>query len=128
MADVLKVAALAITAALCATVVKKQARELGLVLALAAGALLLSYALHAIEGVRLFLDTLTEMAGLSPAVLAPVLKTVGIAIITRITAELCEDAGEGGIGSFVETAGAALALCVTVPLLQAVLSTLNGLF
>ncbi|NCE64299.1 stage III sporulation protein AD [Pseudoflavonifractor sp. 524-17] len=128
MIDILKVAALGITAALCAVVVKKQARELGLVLALAAGALILGGALRSVEQVRSFLDTLADMAQISPAVLAPVLKTVGISIITRITAELCRDAGEGGIAAFVETAGAALALCVSVPLLQAVLSTLNSLF
>ena len=37
MTDIIKAAALAVTAALCAVVVKKQARELGLVLALFLG-------------------------------------------------------------------------------------------
>ena len=115
-------------AALCAVVVKQHAREVGAVLALAAGALLLGAALGAIEEVRALADELGELIGLSPAVLAPVLKTVGIAILTRIAAELCRDAGEGGIASFVETAGAAMALCVSVPLLRSVLDTLSGLF
>ena len=81
-----------------------------------------------IRGTRVLLEELSALAGLSPAVLSPVVKTVGISILTRISAELCRDAGEGGIASFVETAGAALALCVSVPLLRAVLNALNGLF
>ena len=127
MESVVRLAAAAVAAALCAVVVKQHAREVGAVLALAAGALLLGAALGAIEEVRALADELGELIGLSPAVLAPVLKTVGIAILTRIAAELCRDAGEGGLAAFVEMAGAALALLVTAPLLQAVLDTLSGL-
>ena len=127
MESVVRLAAAAVAAALCAVVVKQRAREVGAVLALAAGALLLGAALGAIEEVRALADELGELIGLSPAVLAPVLKTVGIAILTRIAAELCRDAGEGGIAAAAETAGAAAAVLTTLPLLRAVLSTITGL-
>ena len=119
MEDILKIAAAAVAAAVCAVVVKQRAQEVGLVLSLAAGAL--------VESVRALMDELGEAAGLSPAVLAPVLKTVGIAILTHISAEVCRDAKESGIAAFVETAGAAVALCVALPLLRAVLDTVTGL-
>ena len=127
MESVVRLAAAAVAAALCAVVVKQHAREVGAVLALAAGALLLGAALGAIEEVRAVADELGELIGLSPAVLAPVLKTVGIAILTRIAAELCRDAGEGGIAAAAETAGAAAAVLTALPLLRAVLSTITGL-
>ena len=127
MESVVRLAAAAVAAALCAVVVKQHAREVGAVLALAAGALLLGAALGALEDVRTLVDELGELIGLSPAVLAPVLKTVGIAILTRIAAELCRDAGEGGIAAAAETAGAAAALLAALPLLRAVLSTITGL-
>ena len=127
MESVVRLAAAAVAAALCAVVVKQRAREVGAVLALAAGALLLGAALGAIEEVRTLADELGELIGLSPAVLAPVLKTVGIAILTRIAAELCRDAGEGGIAAAAETAGAAAAVLAALPLLRAVLSTITGL-
>ena len=123
MEDILKIAAAAVAAAVCAVVVKQRAQEVGLVLSLAAGALVLG----AVESVRALMDELGEAAGLSPAVLAPVLKTVGIAILTHISAEVCRDAKESGIAAFVETAGAAVALCVALPLLRAVLDTVTGL-
>ena len=127
MESVVRLAAAAVAAALCAVVVKQHAREVGAVLALAAGALLLGAALGAIEEVRALVDELGGLIGLSPAVLAPVLKTVGIAILTRIAAELCRDAGEGGIAAAAETAGAAAAVLTALPLLRAVLSTITGL-
>lgn len=127
MTDILKIAAVAVSAALCAAVVKKQVRELALVLALAAGAVILTAALGALESVRALLDELAQLAGLEPAVLAPVVKTVGVAIITRVTVEVCKDAGEGGIASFVEIAGAAVALYLALPLVWAVLTTITGL-
>lgn len=127
MPDMIKIAAIAVAAALCAVVVKKNVAELGMVLALCAGAIILSCSLGALEGVKELMDTLADTAGLSPAVLAPVVKTVGIAVLTRVSAELCRDAKEGGIAAFVETAGAAAALLVSLPLLKTVLSMVTGL-
>ena len=127
MEEMLKIAAVAILSAICAVVVKKQVQELGLVLALTAGALILSFALSAMEGVRQLMDTLASLAGLSSSVLLPVVKTVGIAIVTRVAAEVCRDAKEGGIAAFVETAGAACALFVALPLLEAVLELMTEL-
>ena len=127
MPDMVKIAAIAVAAALCAVVVKKNVAELGMVLALCAGAIILSCSLGALEGVKELMDTLADTAGLSPAVLAPVVKTVVIAVLTRVSAELCRDAKEGGIAAFVETAGAAAALLVSLPLLKTVLSMVTGL-
>ncbi len=127
MPDMVKIAAIAVAAALCSVVVKKNVAELGMVLALCAGAIILSCSLGALEGVKELMDTLADTAGLSPAVLAPVVKTVGIAVLTRVSAELCRDAKEGGIAAFVETAGAAAARVVSLPLLKTVLSMVTGL-
>ena len=122
-----EIAALAVAAALCALVVKREAGGAALVLGLAAGAVILGQVLGAAEAVRALVDELGERAGLSPAVLDPVIKTVGIAILTRISAEVCRDAGESGVAASVETAGAVLALWVALPLLRAVLDTVTGL-
>ena len=122
-----EIAALAVAAALCALVVRRGAEGIALALGLGAGALILGQVLGAAEAVRALMDELGERAGLSPAVLDPVVKTVGIAVLTRISAEVCRDAGESGIAASVETAGAVLALWVALPLLRAVLETVTGL-
>lgn len=127
MESVMKIAALAVASALCAVVVKKQTPELGLVLGLAAGAAILSCSLTALKSIRELMQRLADLCGLSPALLTPVIKTVGISIVTRLTAEICRDAKEGGIAAFVETAGAAGALLVCLPLVETVLNVISEL-
>ena len=127
MESVTGLAAAAVAAALCAAVVRQRSGEVGAVVALAAGVLLLGAVLAGLEDVTALMDELGELAGLSPAVLAPVVKTVGVAILTRLSAELCRDAGEGGIAAAVETAGAVTALLTALPLLRAVVATVAGL-
>lgn len=116
-----QVAALAAIGAVCAAAIKKQTPDVALVMTLCAATLILTLAMTALHPVRELMDTLAERAGLSVAVLSPVIKTVGVSILTRVTAELCRDAGEGGLASAVEVAGGACALLVCLPLFEAVL-------
>ena len=125
MESIVKIAAIAVTAALCAVAIKKHVPELGLVLGLLAGALILSYSFTALKSVKEMMETLADTAGLSPAVLTPVIKTVGIAIVTKLAAEICRDAKEGAIAAFVETAGAAGALLVCLPLMETVITMIT---
>lgn len=127
MSDIMKVAAAAIVAAVCAMVVRKQVPEIGLLLAACAGVLLLLYCSGAIRTAVELMDKLVKTGGLSPVVLEPVMKVTGIAIITRLAADLCRDAKEGALAVAVETAGSALALLAVLPLMTAVLELLRGL-
>lgn len=127
MGDMMKLAAAAVAAALCATVVRKSAPEISLVLVLAAGALILTTGLSAMSGVVDVMNELTDSSGLSPALLAPVLKTVGISVLTYVSAAICRDAREGGLAAFLEVSGSAMALLVSLPLLKTVLGMITEL-
>lgn len=116
-----QVVAAAVIGAVCAAVVKKQTPDLALIVTLCAVALILGTAMAALAPVRELMDALGERSGLSAAVLAPVVKTVGIALLSRVCAELCRDANESGIAAAVEIAGGVCALLVCLPLFQAVL-------
>ena len=127
MSDIIKVAAAAIAAAVCAVVVRRQAPELGLALAVCAGAVILLYCSGALTAAIELMDKLVEAGGLSGRVVEPVVKTAAIAIITRLAADFCRDAKEGGLASAVELAGTALALVTVLPLMSAVVDLLTGL-
>ena len=62
-----------------------------------------------------------------PALLEPLYKTVGIALVVRVGSSLCADAGESALGKVVETAGAVCALVAALPLLRTVLELLMEL-
>ncbi len=127
MSGAVKIAAAAVTAALCAVVVRKQSPEIALALGLSACALIVLYCGRALAAVVGLADKLAETGGLSAQVVEPVMKTAGIAIVTRLAAEFCKDAKEGGLASAVELAGTVLALSATLPLMTAVLDMLARL-
>lgn len=127
MSGALRLAAAAVAAALCAAVLKKRAPEIGMALIIAAAAMILGQAMGSIEELVGFLNELADTAGLSPAVLTPVFKTAGIALVAHSAGEVCRDAQEGGLAGAVETAGAALALVAVLPLLKTVLEMITGL-
>ena len=124
MSEIIKVAAAAVAAALCAVVVRRQSPEIALALGAAACALIVLSCSGALRSVMDLADKLAETGGLSARVVEPVVKTAGIAIVTRLAADFCKDAQEGGLASAVELAGTALALAATLPLMTAVLDTL----
>ena len=115
-----RLAAGAVTAALLAAVLRKNTPELALLLILAAGVWLLAAVAGGLGAVVALIRELAGMAGVSEALLEPVVKTVALSILTKLTAEVCRSAGESGLAAFVETAGAVLALVVAIPLVRAV--------
>ena len=115
-----KVAAGAITAAVLGVVLRKNTPELALLLALAAGLWMVALVADGLGAVVALMEELTSLAGLSEELLEPVVKTVALSILTRLTAEVRKSAGEGGVAAFVETAGTVLALVVALPLVRAV--------
>ena len=119
-----KVAAGAITAAVLGVVLRKNTPELALLLALAAGLWMVALVADGLGAVVALMEELTSLAGLSEELLEPVVKTVALSILTRLTAEVCKSAGEGGVAAFVETAGTILALGAALPLARAVTALL----
>ena len=68
-----------------------------------------------------------SLIGLEPALLAPVLKTVGVGLLTQIAGAFCRDAGEQALCKVVELCGTFLAVYVALPLANAVLELLQTL-
>ena len=115
-----KLTAVGVTAVVLSAVLRKNTPELALLLALAAGLWMLALTASGLGAVVELMNELAEQAGLSEVLLEPVVKTVALSILTRLTAEICRSAGEGGVAAFVETAGTVLALLAALPLVRAV--------
>lgn len=127
MNDIMRICAVAVIAALCCAVLRQYSRDIALVLALAAGIMILIFSAQPLQQIMETLSQLTETAGLSTEIITPVVKTVGIGMVTYTAAEICRDAGERGLASFVEIGGSLVALLVTLPLVSAVLKVLGEL-
>ena len=98
-----------------------------MLLALCAGLWMLALAAEGLGAAMALMRELAGQAGLSEALLEPVVKAVALSILTRLTAEICRSAGEGGVAAFVETAGSALSLMAALPLVRAVAQMMGEL-
>ena len=122
-----RLTALAAAAAVLAVAVRKQTPELSLALVIAAccvaGMLVLSFAEPLVDTVK----ALSEKAGLSANLAAALYKILGIGLLTGISADICLDAGQSALAKLIETGGGLVCVCLSLPLLQAVLELIEEL-
>ena len=124
---VLRAGCAAVAGSLCALALRRYVPELSLVLGIVTGGVVLVLMLTAFAQVREGLELLTGYAGLDDTLVEPVYKVVVIAILSRLTSQICRDAGEGTVALCCELAGTFAALCAILPLLRRVLELIGGL-
>lgn len=124
---VLRAGCAAVAGSLCALALRRYVPELSLVLGVVTGGVVLVLMLSAFTQVRQGLEQLTGYAGLDDTLVSPVYKVVVIAILSRLTSQICRDAGEGTVALCCELAGTFAALCAILPLLRRVLELIGGL-
>lgn len=127
MTEVGKIAAVALVAAVCAVTIRKHVPELAVLLALAAGVLIMASCAAVISDIIAVLKEIGEKGGLSQSLVQPVVKVIAISMITRMAAEICRDAKEGGLASAVEIAGTFFALFTVLPLILTLITLLTEL-
>ena len=124
---VIKGAAVGIISALCALLIKKSNQEIGLVIAIAASAVICVAAAELFGSISDLIRYAISKSGLSSAIFLPIIKCVGIAIIVNISASLCKDAGQAGIASAVDVLGAAAAVFTALPLIKSLIEIIGEL-
>lgn len=122
--QILAAALVTVTAIL---VLRRRTSEFALVLSLLCIAGLCLFAVTTLQPVMEMLRKLENLSGVHAAVLAPVVKTALIGILTHVCAGICSDSGENGIARMVELCGTAMALYLATPLITAVLELLETL-
>lgn len=123
----MKAAALGVAGAVMGLLLKKNAPELALALSIAVCMAAAGLAMELFSQLRQIVDLAGEQTGLSPAVVGPVLKCVGVGAVTRLAADLCRDAGQSAMSSAVELTGACCALVTALPLIRALLQLIGDL-
>ena len=127
MDQIFPIAAVALIGSLSALFLKREVKELSLLLSIVTSVILLSLVTAGALEILSLLRQLAETAEISDALLAPKLKVLGIEVVTNLVANICRDAGEGGVASAVELTGAICALYTSIPVIQAVLILIEEL-
>lgn len=125
MTILIKAAVAGIAGAVVTLLLKRSAPELGLALSGAVSLLAAALAMQLVSGLSEILSLVREQTGLSPAVLGPVMKCVGVGVVTRLSADICKDAGQSAVASAVELCGAACAMVTALPLIRTLLQMIQ---
>ncbi len=128
MTGLWKIVGIGLFGVIAAAVVRKDNEPLALAMVVAVVMLVFSFALSAMNTITTFVGDLAKTAGLSGTLVTPVLKCVGLAIVTKIAADLCRDAREGAVSSIIEFSGTVIALYTILPLISRVLQLVSSLF
>ena len=124
---ILKAAALALTAALIGIVLRRTNPEMTLLLSICTVVLIMGAALGVAKSFTELAQTVQRIFGVSETLIKPVIKCVAVAIITKMTSDLCKDSSQAAAASAVELAGTVCALCIIMPLLLSMLTAIGGM-
>ena len=127
MSLLLKAAVTALAGAVTALVLRRSAPEIAFALGAAASLLAAFFALEMFSELGEIIEMAKRQTGLSPAVLGPVMKCVGVGVVTRLTADMCRDAGQSAAGSAVELCGTVCAMAAALPLLRALMELIGSI-
>ncbi|MCR5577320.1 MAG: stage III sporulation AC/AD family protein [Oscillospiraceae bacterium] len=111
----LQCTAAAIFSALTSLLLKRHHPELSFSLSTLTLALILLSSLRLLTGAADFVRSVRTSLGANAEQLQPVLKCLGIAVVSRFGAGLCRDASQSALGAAVETAGLLCAAAVAMP-------------
>lgn len=123
----LRAAVVGCAAALFGLILRRSNPEMSLLLGIAAAGVVLALTAAAAPALGETARLVRGFTGLEETAAAPVLKCVAVGVLARLAADLCRDAGQSGVASAVELCGAAVALLVSLPLVNAFLTMLGGL-
>lgn len=127
MQNFLQATVVGMIAVIFTALLKKNNKELAVLLSLAACVIIALVLVELAEPLVSFFTKLQNLAGLDNGLMEPLIKTVGVGILTQICASVCSDAGENAIGKLIEICGGILALYVALPLLEAVIEMVQSM-
>ena len=125
--DLMKIAALAVCAAVCALVLRRMRPEMGAALSIAAGLMVLLLAIPMVAQVMSGLSDMAQSGGVSDGYMAQLLKVAGVSLLMDFAAQTCRDAGEESLAMKAELAGRVMLLALALPFMQTLLGQILSL-
>ena len=121
METLLKVCALSLVGIFTVNGLKRTLPEMSAAATLALLLGLVAVAAGAVGKCVMLISELAEGAGISESLMTPLLKCVGVSIVSKIGGDLCRDSGMSAVASYIELVGGAVAIVISMPLMFTVL-------
>lgn len=127
MEIVIKIAVVAVVVAVLSLLVKQFLPEYAVLVQLAGICVILVYVVTQLPQLTRDAGSLLSFAGIGDEWLQLLLKALGIAVVTQLASDICNDNGSAALTGVVELGGKVLILLLAVPLLRAVAELAVGL-
>ena len=125
--EILKIAAVALTGVILASVMKNVNKEITIYIILATVIILFLSIIDKLWEAFRFLEGIYDTVTYGRSFFPVIIKVLAVAYITDFTAQLCRDSGENAIGSKVELAGKVMIFYLAMPVLSAILELISSL-
>lgn len=122
----INVAIIGIVAVLVAITFKKGREEYSLYISIAACFIILMLGIGKLEFILDTINRLQKYIKINEAYINILIKIIGITYVTEFSASLCKDSGYQAIGEQVELVGKLSILAISMPILLALLDTINN--
>ena len=119
--DIMKIVMVGIIAAVIAVLLKEEKPEIAVLVSIVTGLVIFVFLITKLNSVISVLKYFAGKANIDVLYFSTILKVIAIAYITEFGAQICRDAGEGGIASKIELAGKVLIMVIAIPILAALM-------
>lgn len=121
MADVTKIIGIGLLALMIIVILKQYKPEYAIYVSMAAGVLILVFAIQKLTGIINLLQSLANKTYINQSFLGILLKITGIAFITEFAVSICSDAGEKAIASKIEIGSKVIIISMSIPIITSLL-------
>ncbi len=125
--DMVKLALLGTAGVMAAVVLKSYKPEYGVLMGIAVCLAVMGYGIRYLSGVLSSVGQMTAYLKDNDSYIKPLLKAAGATYACEFCAGICKDAGFGGIAGQVELAGKLYILLIGMPILLALLQSIQSL-
>jgi stage III sporulation protein AD len=125
--DIIQIIGIGIISVVIISVLKAGRPDTALMVAIAAGLLILTLTTFKLNSVITILDNLGRKASIGGEYTGILLKIIGIAYLVEFGGEICKDAGESSIASKIELAGKVFIIVIAAPIFTTLLQYIVGL-
>lgn len=123
--EIMKIVAVGIVAAVLAVLLREERPEIAFIVSIVTGLVIFVFIISKLNSVITVLKYFAGKANIDVLYFSTILKVIAIAYITEFGAQICRDAGEGGIASKIELSGKVLIMVIAIPILAALMDIMT---
>lgn len=105
----------------------KQAKDISVLAVLAACCLVFVGAFSYLNPVMDFIKTLQDKGNLNTQMIGIIMKSVGIAMLSELTCQICVDSGNASLGKTLQFMANCLVLWISLPVFQSLLELVEDI-